>query len=92
MRGILSIPTCTQYNIVRIKKTHIHILLKQMIIMFHVLDELLNSAQAGNKVTVMLLAKECQENGLATLYASDSLISMQFSEHMKLPQVFQPQL
>lgn len=70
-----------------------HSLLKQI---FQVLYKLLNSAQGGNKVTVMLSAKKkkkrSQENGLATLYASDSLISMQFSEHMKLPQVFQPQL
>lgn len=57
------------------------------------LDGLLNSAQGVNKVTVMLLAgKKVKKMDFTVLYASDSLISMQFSKYMKLPQVFQPQL
>lgn len=45
--------------------------------------------EGGNTVTVMLTQKK---EGFTVLCASDSLISMQFSEHMKLPQVFEPQL
>lgn len=50
--------------------------------------------QPGNKVTVKMKKQEekVQKMDFTVLNASDSLISMQFSEHMKLPQVFQPQL
>lgn len=56
--------------------------------------------QGGNKVTVKMKKQQSprkkneekvQKMDFTVLNASDSLISMQFSEHMKLPQVFQPQ-